>query len=141
MRDLNWLYRAEPALHELDCEPEGFEWVDCSDSEQSLLSFLRKGRTTDDVVLVACNFTPVPRYGYRLGVPRPGRWEEVLNSDAREYWGQGHGNFGGVEAVAVPSHGRPFSLELTLPPLGVVFFKSAGAPRTFRKEPGPREAG
>jgi 1,4-alpha-glucan branching enzyme len=126
VRDLNWLYRSEPALHELDCEPEGFEWVDCNDTEQSLLSFLRRGRSTDDVVLVACNFTPIVRHGYRLGVPRGGRWQEVLNSDAEPYWGQGNGNFGGVEASDVPSHGHPFSLELTLPPLGVVFLKSEG---------------
>jgi 1,4-alpha-glucan branching enzyme len=126
VRDLNWLYRSEPALHELDCEPEGFQWVDCNDTEQSLLSFLRRGRSTEDLILVACNFTPVARHGYRLGVPRGGHWQEVLNSDAEPYWGQGEGNFGGVEASDVPSHGQPFSLELTLPALGVVFLKSAG---------------
>jgi len=140
VRDLNWLYRSEPALYELDCEPDGFEWVDCNDADQSLVSLLRRGRTTDDVILVACNFTPVPRPAYRLGVPEPGWWQEVLNSDAQVYWGQGHGNLGGVEAGPVPCHGHPFSVEVMLPPLGVVFFKKAGAPKTVRIERGPEES-
>jgi len=122
--DLNRLYRAEPALHERDCDPEGFRWVDCNDAEKSLISFTRRGRSTDDIVLVVCNFTPVPRENYRLGVPRGGYWKEVLNSDAAEYWGQGFGNMGGVEAAPVPSHGLPHTLVMTLPPLSVVFFKS-----------------
>jgi 1,4-alpha-glucan branching enzyme len=126
VRDLNWVYRSEPALHELDCEPDGFQWVDCNDADQSLLSFLRRGHSSEDLVLVACNFTPLPRSGYRLGVPRGGLWQEILNSDATDYWGQGFGNLGGVEATPTPSHGHPFSVEVTLPPLGVVFFKSAG---------------
>ena len=140
VRDLNWLYRSEPALHELDCEPEGFEWVDCNDAEQSLLSFLRRGRTTDDVDPrgVQLHPHPAPRLPPRRARGR--RWQEVLNSDAEAYWGQGHGNLGGVEAVAVPSHGHPFSVEVTLPPLGVVFFKKAGVPRTVRIERGPDEA-
>jgi 1,4-alpha-glucan branching enzyme len=124
VRDLNWLYRSEPALHELDCEPEGFQWVDCNDADRSLLSFLRRGRTTGDVILVACNFTPLARHDYRLGVPRAGWWREVLNSDAKEYWGQGIGNLGGVGATADPIHGQPYSVAVTLPPLAVVFFKS-----------------
>jgi 1,4-alpha-glucan branching enzyme len=127
VRDLNHLYRREPALHELDCEPAGFEWVDCADAEASLVSFLRRGVTTEDLFLVACNFTPMPRHNYRLGVPRGGAWREVLNSDAREYWGQGYGNLGGVEAAPFPSHGHDFSVLLTLPPLGVVFLKSVKA--------------
>jgi 1,4-alpha-glucan branching enzyme len=122
--DLNRLYRAEPALHERDCDPEGFRWVDCNDAEKSLISFTRRGRSTDDIVLVVCNFTPVPRENYRLGVPRGGYWKEVLNSDAVEYWGQGFGNMGGVEAAPVPSHGLPHTLVMTVPPLSVVFFKS-----------------
>jgi 1,4-alpha-glucan branching enzyme len=126
VRDLNHLYRAEPALHELDCEPDGFQWVDCNDAEQSTISFLRRGRSSDDVILVVCNFTPVPRHNYRVGVPRAGHWHEMLNSDAKEYWGQGYGNFGGVEAVPFGAHGQPCSLNITLPPLGVVFFKSEG---------------
>jgi 1,4-alpha-glucan branching enzyme len=135
VRDLNRLYRSEPALHELDCEPAGFEWVDCNDAESSLVSFLRRGASTDDVFLVACNFTPLPRHNYRLGVPRGGIWREVLNSDAREYWGRGFGNLGAVEAAPFAAHGRDFSLLLTLPPLSVVFFKSEGAGRAERATP------
>jgi 1,4-alpha-glucan branching enzyme len=124
--DLNALYRNEPALHELDCHPAGFEWVDCNDAEGSTLSFLRKGQATADVVLVVCNFTPVPRPGYLVGVPRAGFWKEVLNSDAEDYGGSGLGNLGGVEAVEVVWHGRPYCLRLTLPPLAALFFKSEG---------------
>ncbi len=124
--DLNRAYTTEPALHALDCDPAGFEWIDCNDSEGSTLSLLRKGRSTGDLIVVACNFTPVPRHNYRLGVPRGGRWEEMLNSDAGLYWGSGQGNFGGVEAAPLPLHGRLYSVTVTLPPLGCVFFKSAG---------------
>ncbi len=127
VRDLNHLYRSEPALFELDFSPEGFEWVDCHDWEESTLSFLRRGRHSGDVFLIACNFTPVPRLGYRLGVPEGGWWQEVLNSDAACYGGSNVGNLGGVEAQAIPAHGRPFSLSVNLPPLGVVFFKRKGA--------------
>ena len=123
VRDLNVLYRDEPSLHERDCEPGGFEWVDCNDSEASVLTFLRRGRSPEDVVLVACNFTPLPRPGYRVGVPEGGRWRELLNSDATEYGGAGWGNMGGVDAEPLPHHGRPLSLPLTLPPLGAVFLK------------------
>ncbi|RMD70276.1 MAG: 1,4-alpha-glucan branching protein GlgB [Gammaproteobacteria bacterium] len=126
VKDLNHLYRSEPALFELDFSQDGFEWVDCHDWEESTLSFLRKGRHTQDIFLIACNFTPVPRMGYRLGVPRGGWWQEVLNSDAACYGGSNIGNFGGREAEAIPAHGRPFSLSLNLPPLGVLFFKSKG---------------
>jgi 1,4-alpha-glucan branching enzyme len=122
--DLNHTYRGEPALHELDTDPGGFEWIDCSDSQQSTLALLRKGRSTDGLVLVAANFTPVPRTGFRVGVPREGYWREILNSDAAEYGGSGMGNGGGAEAQPVPWHGRPYSLELTLPPLAVVWLRS-----------------
>ena len=122
--DLNRTYRSEPALHELDSEPSGFEWIDCSDNQQSTLALLRKGKTTGQMVLVAANFTPVPRTRFRIGVPFAGYWREILNSDAGEYGGSGMGNSGGVEAQAIPYHGRPFSLELTLPPLAVVWFRS-----------------
>jgi 1,4-alpha-glucan branching enzyme len=125
--DLNRLYRAEPALHELDCDPAGFEWIDADDADASVLSFLRRGRSTGDVIAVVCNFTPMTRYNYRIGVPRGGFWEEVLNGDARDYGGSGQGNFGGVDASIIPSHGRPYSLNVTLPPLAVVCFKSAGS--------------
>jgi 1,4-alpha-glucan branching enzyme len=123
VRDLNRLYREEPALHERDCEPGGFEWVDCNDSEASVVSLLRRGRRSEDAVLVACNFTPQPRPGYRVGVPFEGRWRELLNSDAFVYGGAGWGNMGAVEAEPEPRHGRPLSLPLTLPPLGAVFLK------------------
>jgi len=124
MADLNRFYRAEPALHELDCDPSGFEWIDCNDAEGSTVSLMRKGRSTDAIVLIACNFTPVPRTHYRVGAPRGGFWREVLNSDAVEYNGSGMGNVGGVEASNEGIHGRPFSLTITLPPLAAVFFKS-----------------
>lgn len=126
VRDLNRLYRSEPALHELDVNPAGFEWIDCNDSEQSVLSFLRRGRSAVAPVLVICNFTPVPRVGYRLGVPSGGFWQEVLNGDAVEYGGSGMGNLGGVEAEAVPAHGRPYSVSLTLPPLAALYLKGPG---------------
>jgi 1,4-alpha-glucan branching enzyme len=126
VRDLNHFYRAEPAIYELDFKQEGFEWVDFRDWEESIISFLRRGRRTDDIFLVVCNFTPVPRRNYRVGVPRGGFWKEVLNSDARIYGGSGDGNFGGVEATPVPAHGKYHSLSLTLPPLGVLFLKSEG---------------
>ncbi len=126
VQDLNRLYRNEPAIHELDFSIEGFEWVEFRDSESSVISFIRKCRTTDDIILVVCNFTPVPRYNYRVGVPRGGYWEEVLNSDATIYGGSGHGNSGGVEAMPIPIHRRYNSISLTLPPLGVLFFKSDG---------------
>ena len=125
VQDLNRCYRGEPALHELDTDPAGFEWIDAGDAESSIVCFLRKGGSSHDTVLVVCNFTPVPRHGYRVGVPRGGSWSELLNSDAHEYGGSGQGNFGGVQAAPVRFHGRPYSLTITLPPLGVVFFKSA----------------
>ncbi len=126
VEDLNRLYRSEPALHELDCDPAGFEWVDASDADNSAISFIRKGKSDDDIVLAVCNFTPVARYNHRVGVPRGGFWIELLNSDAKEYWGSGEGNLGSVEAAPIRFHGRPHSINLTLPPLAAVFFKSAG---------------
>ena len=121
--DLNRLYRGEPAMHELDCDPAGFEWVDCNDSDQSVLALLRKGSTSAERVLVVCNFTPVPRLAYRVGVDTPGRWRELLNSDATAYGGSGMGNAGGVETENHACHGRPYSIRLTLPPLAALFFK------------------
>lgn len=125
VQDLNRVYRAEPALHQLDCAPEGFEWVVPDDREQSVLVFLRKDRS-GRMVLVACNFTPVPRSPYRVGVPQPGFWRELLNSDAHTYGGSGWGNYGGVHAQPLPSHGRPYSVDLTLPPLAAVFLRWEG---------------
>ena len=120
VRDLNRLYRSAAALHELDFSSEGFEWVDCDNAADSVIVYLRRGRGPADCLLVACNFTPVPRDGYRVGVPFGGRWVERLNSDATEYGGSGIGNLGGVAAADVPCHGRPHSLTLQLPPLAVL---------------------
>jgi 1,4-alpha-glucan branching enzyme len=124
VQDLNRLYRGEPALYEQDCNPAGFEWVDCNDADGSIISFIRKGKLADDVVLIVSNFTPVPRFNYRVGAPFGGFWKELLNSDASEYGGSGHGNLGGVEAAPIAHHGRPYSLNLTLPPLAVLFLKT-----------------
>ena len=123
VRDLNTLYRSKPALHQLDSDPAGFEWIDCNDSDASVISFLRKARDPDDCVLVVGNFTPVPRYEYRLGVPQGGTWREILNSDAPIYGGCEVGNLGAVMAEPGPCHGRPYMVNLALPPLGIVFFK------------------
>jgi len=121
--DLNRHYRGEPALHQLDCDAAGFEWVDCCDADESVVSLLRKAKDPADCLLVVCNFTPVPRHGYQVGVPHGGRWDEVLNSDAPLYGGSGQGNLGGVEAAPAPAHGRDYLLTITLPPLGMVAFK------------------
>ena len=122
VKDLNAALRTCPPLHELDFSPEGFRWVDCTDWRQSVLAWLRKGRDDGEFVLCVCNFTPVPRTPYRVGVPRPGYWREMLNSDALLYGGSGMGNAGGLEADQVPSHGYPQSLPLVLPPLSIVLF-------------------
>jgi 1,4-alpha-glucan branching enzyme len=118
--DLGALYEHQPALHELDASPDGFEWIDASDRAASVLSFLRKGPGGAPVLFVA-NFTPVPRHRYRVGVPAAGRWRELLNTDAEIYGGSGQGNYGGLEAEAVAMHGREHSLALVLPPLAAVF--------------------
>src|SRR5580700_6140449 len=123
VEQLNRVYREESALHWFDNDPNGFEWVDCNDAPMSVVSLLRKGRDGDNPVLITCNFTPVPRVGYMVGVPTGGYWQEILNSDAREYGGSGMGNMGGAEALTGTTHGRPFSLRLTLPPLGALFLK------------------
>jgi len=123
MKALNRVYRSEAALHELDSEPAGFQWVDCNDADASVLSLLRKKPATGETILAAFNFTPVPRFGYRMGVPEGGYWQEILNSDASEYGGSGLGNLGGCHASDIQAHGLPHSLELTLPPLAAVFFK------------------
>jgi 1,4-alpha-glucan branching enzyme len=118
--DLNRLYRDTPALHQLEFEPRGFEWIDCHDAPQSTLSYLRCA--DDQIAVVALNFTPVPRHDYRLGVPRPGAYREAINSDSDFYAGSNLGNAGLVEAEAISWMGRPYSISITLPPLaGVVF--------------------
>jgi 1,4-alpha-glucan branching enzyme len=121
--DLNQLYRKEPSLHAKDFSQHGFEWISRADWQQSVMGFLRKSEDASPV-LVVLNFTPVPRLNYRLGVPKAGRWQEVLNSDAEAYGGSGAGNFGGVQAEAHPFDGHPNSISITLPPLGAVFFKA-----------------
>jgi 1,4-alpha-glucan branching enzyme len=126
VEDLNRLYRQETALYEQDFSPVGFEWIDCNDVDHSVISFLRKGLNPDELILVVANFTPVVQINYRVGVPSSGFWKEVLNSDAADYWGSGQGNLGGVEAAPLAFHGRFNSLNLTLPPLGLVFFKWTG---------------
>jgi len=120
--DLNRVYRQQPALHALDFSPAGFEWVDANDHEASTLAFLRRAGN-GDTVLVVCNFTPVPRPDYAVGVPQAGYWRELLNSDARHYGGSGLGNLGGRHSEPQPVHGRPHRLVLTLPPLAVVVLR------------------
>jgi 1,4-alpha-glucan branching enzyme len=126
VRELNHFYRREPALFEWDCNPAGFEWIDCDDSDSSVVSLMRRGKSTSTIIIAVCNFTPVPRYSYRIGAPRGGYWQEALNSDAGEYGGSNMGNLGGVEAVPIPLHARSHSLTITLPPLSASFFKSEG---------------
>ena len=122
VRDLNKLYRDEPALHATDFAGDGFEWIDTGDAANSVISYLRRGGGA--TFAVVCNFTPVPRYNYRIGVPSAGFWREVLNGDAPCYGGSGQGNFGGIEAAPVSASGRYQSLNATLPPLSIVIFRS-----------------
>ena len=123
VKDLNHLYRREIALYELDFERGGFEWIDFSDWAKSIISYMRRGKASEDLILVVCNFTPEVRETYSVGVPTGGFWREILNSDAKEYGGSGQGNLGGVKAKPVFIHNRKFSLTLTLPPLSVLIFK------------------
>jgi len=124
VRALNRVYRSELALHELDFEPTGFTWIDASDSKQNIISFIRNGKSTDEAILSVCNFTPTTHFNYRVGVPKEGFWAELLNTDAKEYGGSGQGNMGGATAEAIPWHGHPHSLNLTVPPLAVVLLKN-----------------
>jgi 1,4-alpha-glucan branching enzyme len=123
VQDLNRLYQHEPALYGLDFSAQGFEWIDCSDADNSVLSFVRRGREPEQTIVVVANFTPVVRGPYRIGVPAAGSYREVLNTDAAIYWGSNVGNLGSVAAQNVPCHGRPNSLEIVLPPLSLVMFK------------------
>jgi len=124
VEQLNRLYREQPALHELDNDPAGFEWIDCNDNAASTISLLRKGRSPNERIVVVGNFTPIPRFGYRVGVPSDGFWRELLNSDSRDYGGSNMGNVGGVRAEPISAHGRPYSVSLTLPPLAALFLKA-----------------
>jgi 1,4-alpha-glucan branching enzyme len=121
--DLNHLFLSEPALHQVDFDWQGFEWIDCNDGDNSVLSFLRRGKDADDFMVVVTNATPVVREGYIVGVPRAGFYKEVLNTDAAAYGGSNVGNIGGQNAADDPRQGRPFSLCLTLPPLAALFLK------------------
>ncbi len=123
VRDVTHLYRQQPALHELDFEAPGFRWIDCNDAEASTLSFLRYARDSEDFVVVVCNFTPVPRRGYYVGVPGAGPYRELLNSDSEYYGGSNVGNGLGLEAAAKPMHGQPYALCLDVPPLGALVLK------------------
>lgn len=124
MKDLNKVYQEEKALYELDKDGNGFEWIDCTDYEQSIFTYMRNARDPKNNLVVACNFTPVPRHNYMVGVPHGGYWKEILNSDASAYGGSGQGNLGGIDASPVSFHGRRNALVMTLPPLSMVVFKA-----------------
>jgi 1,4-alpha-glucan branching enzyme len=129
MEDLNKFYRDVPAMHELDFDPAGFEWIDCCDVENSIVSLARYSKSRpEECVVAVLNFTPTPRYNYQIGVPAGGHWREALNSDAEIYFGSGQGNMGGVDAAPIPLHGRKWSVTLTLPPLGAVFLMNEPLP-------------
>ena len=126
VKDLNAALRRYPPLYERDFVQGGFQWIDCSNWQQSVVAFLRKGNKNDTMILVVCNFTPLPREPYRIGVPQAGYWEEILNSDATVYSGSGMGNKGGMRTESIPFHGHNQSLPLTLPPLSIVVFHWEG---------------
>ncbi len=123
VRDLNQLYKSQPALYQMDFSWEGFQWIDFQDIDNSVVTFLRRGKDPNDFVVVAANFTPVPRMGYRVGVPAPGFYREIFNSDSTYYGGSNLGNIGGLPAEEFPWQGQGYSVLLTLPPLGVVYLK------------------
>jgi 1,4-alpha-glucan branching enzyme len=123
VQDLNRLYRSQPALYEVDHHYSGFEWIDFHDWENSLVVFLRRAKRAEDFLVFACNFTPVARHNYRVGVPDAGYYAELLNSNSEIYGGDNRGNSGGMWAEPEPCHGRPYSLSLMLPPLSVLVFK------------------
>ncbi len=123
VRDLNRLYQAEPALYQVDFDWPGFQWIDFGDADQSVIAFIRRAKDAANFVVCVCNFTPVPRLGYRIGVPAPGWYQELLNTDAASYGGSNLGNDGRVQAERTPCHGVPYTVALTLPPLAVLFLK------------------
>jgi len=123
VQDLNWHYSAEPALYERDFTPDGFSWIDCNDNENSVISMVRFARDRHDSIVMAFNFTPVPRLGYRIGVPYAGHYAEILNSDSGIYGGGNVGNLGGVASEPIPSHGFDQSVNLFVPPLGCLYLK------------------
>ena len=123
VKDLNRLYRAQPALYEVDFQYMGFEWIDFHDSDNSIVTFLRRAKNPDDFVVFLFNFTPVVREGYRIGVPKAGFYAELLNSDSGIYGGQNIGNSGGLPSEDFPWQGRPHSLQVTVPPLAMLALK------------------
>jgi 1,4-alpha-glucan branching enzyme len=125
VRDLNARYQAEAALHQVDFEPEGFRWVDCNDNENSVVSMVRLARDRDDFIVALFNWTPVPRADYRIGVPAPGWYAEILNSDSALYGGSNVGNAGGLQSEPIAAHGFDQSLRLTVPPLGCLWLKKS----------------
>ena len=123
VHDLNWLYRSTPALYQRDGDGDGFAWIDANNGAESIVSYLRRGTDNPEAIAVIVgNFTPVPRTGYRIGVPYGGYYRERVNTDAQDYGGSGIGNAGGIEAEPYPAHGHPYSLNLQLPPLAVLIF-------------------
>jgi 1,4-alpha-glucan branching enzyme len=123
VRDLNEVYKSHGALHELDMQAEGFSWIQCDDWHNSVYAYIRYAKKRDDFVVVALNFTPVPRDGYRIGVPKAGYYTEILNSDADIYGGGNIGNMGGIYSEPIATHGHPQSISLRLPPLGMLILK------------------
>jgi 1,4-alpha-glucan branching enzyme len=123
VKDVNRVYKNEKALFEDDNSWSGFEWVDCNDTDNSVLSFLRKSPSTGEVILCVLNFNPVPKHNYKVGVIKGGQWQELLNSDSSVYFGSNMGNLGKVEAYEYSTHAKPYTIEVTLPPLSAVYFK------------------
>jgi len=123
VQDLNHTYQRESSLHEVDFDGSGFRWIDCCDNENSVMSMIRRARNPDDFTVIVTNFTPVPRFDYRIGVPEGGWYRELLNSNSARYGGSDLGNAGGIHADARPMHGLDYSMSLTVPPLGFVLFK------------------
>ncbi|MEW6001607.1 MAG: 1,4-alpha-glucan branching protein GlgB, partial [Nitrospirota bacterium] len=121
--DLNHIYQSEPALYEVDFSYHGFEWIDFTDADSGVISFIRKAKDANNFLVILCNFTPVPRTGYRIGVPEKCFYKEILNSDSKNYWGSNMGNAGGLNAEAIPWHKRPYSINATLPPLSIIILK------------------
>jgi 1,4-alpha-glucan branching enzyme len=125
VRDINRLYVQEPALHQVDFDHHGFEWIDLHDTENCIVSFIRRASDWHDYIVVVCNFTPVPRWSYRVGVPEHRHYREILNSESNLYGGSNLGNSGGRHSEPIPWHGKPYSIEIVIPPLGVLYFKPA----------------
>jgi 1,4-alpha-glucan branching enzyme len=122
VRDLNLVYRSEPALHENDFDWSGFSWINANDSDNSVLSFIRRAKNPDDFLVIICNFTPIIRENYRIGVPRGGSYQELINSDLEVYWGSNVSN-GDINSTPEQTHGMDNTLSLTLPPLSTLVLK------------------